>query len=97
MADTINLAAEVREEFGKGASRRIRRQHKIPAVLYGKPSQQVYLFVLGQCGCRDGGETEGKKCAAHDHSVRKRPDRRCRLRPGLTRRPVAAGGMSDRA
>ena len=28
---------------------------RIPAVLYGKPSQQVYLFVHGQCGCKEEG------------------------------------------
>ncbi|WP_369283993.1 alpha/beta hydrolase [Oscillibacter sp. GMB15532] len=27
----------------------------IPAVLYGEPSQKVYLFVHGQCGCREEG------------------------------------------
>jgi len=29
------LAAEMREDLGKGASRRLRRENKIPAVLYG--------------------------------------------------------------
>ncbi len=29
------LKAEVREDIGKGASRRLRREHKIPAVIYG--------------------------------------------------------------
>jgi large subunit ribosomal protein L25 len=29
------LEAEMREDLGKGASRRLRRAHKIPAVLYG--------------------------------------------------------------
>ncbi len=31
----FELAAEMREDLGKGASRRLRRQNKIPAVLYG--------------------------------------------------------------
>ena len=43
MADTINLTAEAREEFGKGASRRIRRQHKIPAVLYGRGEDPIHI------------------------------------------------------
>jgi large subunit ribosomal protein L25 len=47
MADTINLAAEVREEFGKGASRRIRRQHKIPAVLYGRGDDPIHITLPG--------------------------------------------------
>ena len=35
MATKYELAAEMREDLGKGASRRLRRQHLIPAVLYG--------------------------------------------------------------
>lgn len=27
----------------------------IPAVLYGEPSQNIYLFVHGQCGCKEEG------------------------------------------
>ncbi|MDD3165044.1 MAG: alpha/beta hydrolase [Oscillospiraceae bacterium] len=27
----------------------------IPALLYGEPSQKVYLFVHGQCGCKEEG------------------------------------------
>lgn len=28
---------------------------RIPAVLYGEPSDRVYLFVHGQCGCKEEG------------------------------------------
>ena len=35
MATKYELAAEMREDLGKGASRRLRRVNKIPAVLYG--------------------------------------------------------------
>ena len=35
MATKYELAADMREDLGKGASRRLRRQHLIPAVLYG--------------------------------------------------------------
>ena len=35
MATKYELAAEMREDLGKGASRRLRRENKIPAVLYG--------------------------------------------------------------
>ena len=28
----------------------------IPAVLYGEPSKQAYLFVHGQCGCKEEGK-----------------------------------------
>jgi len=35
MATKFELAAEMRDDLGKGASRRLRRENKIPAVLYG--------------------------------------------------------------
>ena len=43
----IRLDAEVRTEFGKGAARRIRRDHKIPAVLYGHGTEPVHLTLPG--------------------------------------------------
>lgn len=41
----ITLDADTRTEFGKGAARRIRRDNKIPAVLYGhgKPPRHITL------------------------------------------------------
>lgn len=48
MATTENkLSAESRTEFGKGAARRIRRAHKIPAVLYGHGSDPVHMTLPG--------------------------------------------------
>ena len=35
MADKFDLIAELREDNGKGASRRLRRQGKVPAIIYG--------------------------------------------------------------
>ncbi len=35
MSDKFDLVAELREDQGKGASRRLRREGKVPAVLYG--------------------------------------------------------------
>ena len=35
MADEVRLSADTRTEFGKGASRRTRRDGKVPAVVYG--------------------------------------------------------------
>ena len=35
MSETLTLSAEVRERAGKGASREIRRQGRVPAVIYG--------------------------------------------------------------
>lgn len=43
----IRLEAEVRTEFGKGAARRIRRDNKIPAVLYGHGTEPVHLTLPG--------------------------------------------------
>ena len=36
MSDTLTLAAETREQVGKGASRSLRRQGRVPAVIYGQ-------------------------------------------------------------
>ena len=35
MSEEFNLIAEMRDDQGKGASRRLRRQGKVPAVIYG--------------------------------------------------------------
>ena len=35
MKEEFNLVAEMREDQGKGASRRLRRQGKVPAIIYG--------------------------------------------------------------
>lgn len=45
MAETLNV--ELREEFGKGAARRIRAEHKIPAVLYGHGEAPLHLVLPG--------------------------------------------------
>jgi large subunit ribosomal protein L25 len=42
-----NLTAEVRTETGKGASRRARRNGKVPAVLYGHGSDPQHLELDG--------------------------------------------------
>ena len=41
------IQAEVRTEFGKGAARRIRRDNKIPAVVYGHGNEPVHLTLPG--------------------------------------------------
>ena len=35
MSDIITLAAETRDRAGKGASRALRREGRVPAVIYG--------------------------------------------------------------
>jgi large subunit ribosomal protein L25 len=43
----VKLVATARTEFGKGAARRIRRAHQIPAVLYGHGSDPVHVALPG--------------------------------------------------
>lgn len=45
MAEKLNV--QTRDEFGKGASRRIRAEHKIPAVLYGHGMDPVHIILPG--------------------------------------------------
>ena len=43
MADKFDLIAEFREDIGKGASRRLRRQGMVPAIIYGagRPTRSI--------------------------------------------------------
>ena len=41
------ITAEIRTEFGKGAARRIRRDNKIPAVVYGHGNDPIHLTLPG--------------------------------------------------
>ncbi|WP_371528779.1 50S ribosomal protein L25/general stress protein Ctc [Streptomyces sp. NBC_01283] len=43
----VKLAAEARTEFGKGAARRIRRESKVPAVVYGHGADPVHITLPG--------------------------------------------------
>lgn len=56
MAELVTLSATKREEFGKGAARRLRREGKLPAVVYGAgrevehlvlDTHEVYLAIKG--------------------------------------------------
>jgi large subunit ribosomal protein L25 len=42
---SFNLTAEVRSDLGKGASRRLRRENKVPAVIYGAEKEPVSLTL----------------------------------------------------
>ncbi len=46
MSET-KLIAETRTAFGKGAARKIRRDHKIPAVIYGHGTAPVHITLPG--------------------------------------------------
>jgi large subunit ribosomal protein L25 len=43
----IKIQAEPRTEFGKGAARRIRRESKVPAVLYGHGTDPLHVTLPG--------------------------------------------------
>jgi len=43
----VHIAAETRSEFGKGAARRIRREGRVPAVLYGHGTETRHLSLPG--------------------------------------------------
>ena len=43
----LTLQAEKRTQFGKGAARKIRRDHKIPAVMYGHGADPVHITLPG--------------------------------------------------
>jgi large subunit ribosomal protein L25 len=43
----IKLVATARTEFGKGAARRLRRAHQVPAVLYGHGTEPVHVALPG--------------------------------------------------
>ena len=47
MSDEIRIKATARTEFGKGAARRIRRAHEIPAVMYGHGAAPVHITLPG--------------------------------------------------
>ena len=45
MADITRLKGELRTEFGKGASRRLRRDFRVPAVVYGNGLDPMHVHV----------------------------------------------------
>ena len=47
MSSEVKLKAESRTTFGKGAARRIRREDKVPAVLYGHGTDPVHITLPG--------------------------------------------------
>ena len=45
MSDTLTLPAETRERAGKGASRALRREGRVPAVIYGNNEEPLSIHV----------------------------------------------------
>ncbi|RHW24225.1 50S ribosomal protein L25/general stress protein Ctc [Nocardioides immobilis] len=80
------ITAELRTEFGKGAARRIRREDKVPAVVYGHGNDTIHLTLPGHetmMAIKHGGanalielEIEGKTQLALTKQVQIDPVRR---------------------
>lgn len=45
MSETLTLSAETRDRVGKGASRALRREGRVPAVIYGNKADPVGIHV----------------------------------------------------
>ncbi|MBB5710104.1 50S ribosomal protein L25/general stress protein Ctc [Sphingomonas xinjiangensis] len=45
MSETLTLSAETREQVGKGASRLLRREGRVPAVIYGNKADPVSIHL----------------------------------------------------
>ena len=45
MSETLNLSAELRERAGKGASRALRKEGRVPAVIYGNKEDPLSIHV----------------------------------------------------
>jgi large subunit ribosomal protein L25 len=45
VSDQLTLSAETRERAGKGASRAMRREGRVPAVIYGEKQEPVMIHV----------------------------------------------------
>ncbi|HWJ68912.1 MAG TPA: 50S ribosomal protein L25/general stress protein Ctc [Sphingobium sp.] len=45
MSDTLTLSAEARDRAGKGASRALRRENRVPAVIYGNNEEPQMVHV----------------------------------------------------
>ncbi len=45
MSDTLTLAAETRDRVGKGASRALRRDGRVPAVIYGQNKEPTSIHL----------------------------------------------------
>lgn len=83
---TETIKAEARTEFGKGAARRIRRENKIPAVIYGHGNDPIHVTMPGHdtmMAIKHGGanavleiEIDGKTQLALTKAVQVDPVRR---------------------
>ena len=56
MSDALTLPAEARERAGKGASRVLRREGRVPAVIYGGKEEPTPIHVEAKELVRQLGE-----------------------------------------
>ena len=100
------ITAETRTEFGKGAARRIRRDDKIPAVVYGHGNDPIHVTLPGHdtmMALKHGGanallelDIEGKSQLALTKQVQVDPIRRRPRAHRLRRRPPGREGHRRR-
>ena len=45
MSEQLTLSAETRERAGKGASRALRNQGRVPAVIYGEKKEPLSIHL----------------------------------------------------
>ena len=45
MSEQLTLSAETRERAGKGASRHLRREGRVPAVVYGNNEEPLSIHL----------------------------------------------------
>ena len=75
---TEKITAETRTEFGKGAARRIRRDHKIPAVIYGHGNAQRWCWLPYLISFRYS-PSESADCLSLSHTTDSRGSTSARL------------------
>ncbi len=81
----VELKAQLREETGKGAARRARREGKLPAVIYSHdtetrslylPAHETFLIVKDNANALVSLDIEGDKHLALVKAVQRHPVKR---------------------
>ena len=48
MGEIVNISAEVRDKVGKGIARSVRREGKVPAIIYGNNEDAIAIALDGK-------------------------------------------------
>ena len=48
MGEIVNISAEVRDKAGKGIARSVRREGKVPAIIYGNNEDAIAIALDGK-------------------------------------------------